>query len=511
MAGDRDHRAPRDDREADEGRNDRERRSEDEEDLVHAARHDVLHQRQLDAVHQGLEQSELARPVGAWPLLHPADDASLGPDRHQGRDEQEEKDDKHLEHDDPPRVVAEARQRGDVVSGRAGRASKPGHSALLTGTSLLIETTAPWPARSVDLTLQPAELVGNQTTRSGMSAISTGTVIAPWLVATVTLPPSAVPTSAAVAADMRATAARAVPARFGSPSCIRPTSRRLCQVASCAPTWPARPRPGSSGLGPLTWLPGASVAGLAAGVGLGDSAADWVRIVISRRTAMASGKPKCTSISSASAASTCRSVLTDGTARAAVNEPGRPSQFTNVPAFSATAATGKTTSARSVTALTRSSRLTTNGAISIACSAATGSGRSAGSTPATTRAPSSPVRAASSIAEVSRPGVPGSELLPQALATSARAAGSVTGRPMGSSAGMAPASTAPRSPARRGTQASRAPDATASVATAASAPGTSASRSPARMIAPGALSASPARRHICAASPGPPPGELPAA
>ena len=93
------------------------------------------------------------------------------------------------------------------------------------------------------------------------------------------------------------------------------------------------------------------------------------------------------------------------------------------------------------------------------------------------------------MAAVSRPGVAGSELLPQARATSARAAGSVTGRPMGSSPGSAPASTAPRSPARRGTQASRAPDATASVATAASAPGTSASRSPTRITAPGTPSA----------------------
>ena len=60
---------------------------------------------------------------------------------------------------------------------------------------------------------------------------------------------------------------------------------------------------------------------------------------------------------------------------------------------------------------------------------------------------------------------------------------------MGSSPGSAPASTAPRSPARRGTQASLAPDAAARVATAASAPGTAASRSPARITAPGSPSA----------------------
>ena len=84
------------------------------------------------------------------------------------------------------------------------------------------------------------------------------------------------------------------------------------------------------------------------------------RALSSRRAAASSGRPRCTSISSASAPSTCRSVRASGTASAAPNEPGLPSQFTNVPAFSAAAATGSTTSARSVTALTRSSRLTTN-------------------------------------------------------------------------------------------------------------------------------------------------------
>ena len=56
----------------------------------------------------------------------------------------------------------------------------------------------------------------------------------------------------------------------------------------------------------------------------------------------------------------------------------------------------------------------------------------------------------------------GSRSTPHAAATSTRAAASATGRPPGSSAGSAPASTAPRSPARRGTQASRAPVASAS-------------------------------------------------
>ena len=65
-----------------------------------------------------------------------------------------------------------------------------------------------------------------------------------------------------------------------------------------------------------------------------------------------------------------RCVCRDGS-----NGRWRPSQFTNEPAFSTTGATGNTTSARSVTALCRSSRLTTNGAASSAASAAGGVGQ----------------------------------------------------------------------------------------------------------------------------------------
>ena len=81
----------------------------------------------------------------------------------------------------------------------------------------------------------------------------------------------------------------------------------------------------------------------------------------------------------------------------APNEPGRPSQFTNVPAFSATAATGSTTSARSVTALARSSRLTRNGVTSSACQRRLGVRQVGGSTPAMTMAPISPAAAAARI------------------------------------------------------------------------------------------------------------------
>ena len=163
------------------------------------------------------------------------------------------------------------------------------------------------------------------------------------------------------------------------------------------------------------------------------------------------------------APSTYRSVRMPGTLRAALNVAPRPSQLTNVPAFSATAATGNTTSARSVTALARNSSETMNGVLSSATSAAAGSGRSAASTPGDDqRAQLAAGRGRASSAAVERPGVAGRVALFQASATSARA----WGRPPSGRSAAGPASrpprSAPRSPARRGTQASFAPLASAS-------------------------------------------------
>src|SRR5579875_163705 len=72
---------------------------------------------------------------------------------------------------------------------------------------------------------QPAEFAGSHTTRSGISAISAGTVTEPARVLTLTRPPALTPASAAVAADILATAGRAVPARSAcpAPGCGRPS------------------------------------------------------------------------------------------------------------------------------------------------------------------------------------------------------------------------------------------------------------------------------------------------
>ena len=80
-----------------------------------------------------------------------------------------------------------------------------------------------------------------------------------------------------------------------------------------------------------------------------------------------------------------------------------------------------------------------------------------------------------------RPAFEGSVGTPQTAAISTRADASATGRPPGRSAPIAPASRAPRSPARRGIQATFAPDLSPSCETAVSKPIVSDARSPTRI------------------------------
>src|SRR5262249_37807890 len=221
---DRDDGPERDDRDADERGDHRDRGRDPEQDPVHAAGDDVLHQRQLDAVYQRLEQAERPGPVRPDAVLHVPEQAALGPDRDDRAEQQEQEQEQDLDDDQPPRVVPEVGQRR-VTRGD----SQARHSGLL------IVTRLPWPTPSPARTAQPAEFVGSQTTRSGMSAISAGTVMAPRSVATVTLPPSPTPTPAAVAADIPATAAPAGPARLGSPPRIPPPPSTLCPPAPPPP------------------------------------------------------------------------------------------------------------------------------------------------------------------------------------------------------------------------------------------------------------------------------------
>ena len=167
-------------------------------------------------------------------------------------------------------------------------------------------------------------------------------------------------------------------------------------------------------------------------------------------------------------------------ATAASNARALPVQLRNDPLFSVTAATGNTTSARSVTALGAISSETTK-AFFRAESVSDELSRSSGSTPPTTSALSSPELMAETISLVERPTFAGTDATDHALARSTRAAASATGRPPGRRFPIAPASSAPRSPARRGIHANFAPDCATSAATAESAPALSDARSPTKI------------------------------
>ena len=165
----------------------------------------------------------------------------------------------------------------------------------------------------------------------------------------------------------------------------------------------------------------------------------------------------------------------------------RPSQLTKVPFFSTAGATGRTTSACSLTSLRRTSSCTVKPLAARAARARPGSGKSRRSMPPTTAPPRLPSRSAERMAVTSRPGVAGRRCSGprfQACSTWARASGSATGRPPGRRPGSRPASMPPRSPLRRGTQARWAPVAVARASATLSRPGTRTARSPMRMVAP---------------------------
>ena len=200
-AEDRDLGAERDDREADERGDHRDRGGQPEQQLVHVTRDDVFLQRQLDAVHERLEQAERPGPVRPRPLLHPADDPALRPDREQRHDHQEEEDEQDLDDHQPPGLVVEAgqgrvgrREHAGMAGGRS-RQAPVRHAGQATHSALLRVTRLPCPATSSRRISEPADRVGSHTTRSGMTATSTGRVSEPRPVATVTLPPSEVPAS----------------------------------------------------------------------------------------------------------------------------------------------------------------------------------------------------------------------------------------------------------------------------------------------------------------------------
>jgi hypothetical protein len=111
MVEDRDFRAPRDDREADEGRRRRYHRRDHEHQPVRVAGDDVFLQRQLERVRDRLQQAEGAGPVRARAVLHPADDPAFRPDHEHRGEQQEEEDDPDLQQHQPPDELVEVADR----------------------------------------------------------------------------------------------------------------------------------------------------------------------------------------------------------------------------------------------------------------------------------------------------------------------------------------------------------------------------------------------------------------
>ena len=292
----------------------------------------------------------------------------------------------------------------------------------------------------------------------------------PRSVATVTLSPSAATASAAVAGGHpgHGGAGRAR-ARVGSPSCIRPLSRQLVPGGQFTPSTPD----------PCAWRSGARPGQRRAPLipaGRGRCRARCRARPARRgrrpRRAGRGGRPSASAI----APSTYRSAHLAGSRSAALERAaaGPPSSRTCRPSRPRRA-TGSTTSARSVTALARSSRLTTNRRRSRARPARRPG--PAGRRVDARRPPGrrcSPCRGrgqdrrgvaarACRAAMAHAPGPGHLDAAPPGRRSTGRRAAARAARPT---------SIAPRSPARRGTQASRAPVAASQRGAAAvSAPG----------------------------------------
>src|SRR4051794_2943334 len=451
--GDRHLRPERDHRERHERRDHRDHRGEQEDRLVGSRRDDVFLERELHAVGEALEQTE--RPVHVRPdaVLHPRHDTTLEPDVEQRQHHQDHEDQHGLQQHQPPGVQTELLQTGS-----AGTRWDDEHDCCAHWSAPFTRTPLPGEARSARTPL-PVEFAGTQTVSGARSAHgSVGRVIEPRSPVSVTSSPSA----AYASGETRQTGVRAVARRCFSPSCIDPLSSISFQVASASE--PSSVAAAADASGRLARSPSHGPISVIA---------RWASAVVRNP----SGRPS----SSAIPASTRASGRALGLVNTASKGRVRPSQFTNIPALSVTAATGKTTSAAAVTSVSRSSRATTNRAAPRAARNAAGSEVSSGSTPPTTRPARSPEVRAATMASPSRPSPSGRLSMPQAVAASTRAAASDSGRPPGSRFGRQPVSTAPRSLARRGTQASLAPLVRARRATAVSAPGTVAIRSPTRI------------------------------
>src|SRR5690606_19975684 len=197
-------------------------------------RADVLLERHLETVGEGLQQAQRPGPVRPRPGLHPRHHPTLEPDPEQGHDHAEHERGQDLDEDEPPHVPAEVGQGGCL--GQRHR-SPPAETV----------TIAPAVTPSRRWTPAPGELVGSHTTPSTRSVTAARRVSAPADVLTVTGSPSATPSRPASSLPTRTTAGRAVPSRGSLPSASGAPWRGWCRVASTA-----CPPPGRAGGGGAT-------------------------------------------------------------------------------------------------------------------------------------------------------------------------------------------------------------------------------------------------------------------
>ena len=238
-------------------------------------------------------------------------------------DEQEDEDQQRLDQRQPPRGVGEV---GGRVVGRAAAAAGPACAATATqahaAPPLVIVTTAlrrrrrrrgAHGASRGELVGQPDHVVGHRRSRA------TGSVIRPVADDTVSTSPSPTPTPAAVAADSRATRAgrRAGEERL---AVLQPAG--VEQVAPGGEDAPGRRR---------RWA--TSAAGTVGRRGAG-AAATGPGPACSARTAATVRSPRNSPISAASRSSTRWSLIALVVERRLERPRTRPSQLTNVPAFS---------------------------------------------------------------------------------------------------------------------------------------------------------------------------------
>ena len=184
---DRHHRAPRDDREGDERRPGRDDRRDEEHQLVHLGGDDVLLERQLERVGDRLQQAPRPGPVGARPVLHPADHPALEPDHEDRGEQQEHEDDPDLEQHHPPDELVEV---GSASGPAASAAAGP---QLIRPSSGSPCSRAPAPRSAGRGPRSPRSCWRAATPRRRPSADLERDVTEPRSVATVTLSPSATP------------------------------------------------------------------------------------------------------------------------------------------------------------------------------------------------------------------------------------------------------------------------------------------------------------------------------